>query len=86
MRAQLEQMAKQELLEGPEDERRRQRGSIVNIGSVASTVGVPCMSAYVASKHAVAGLSKVGALDYGKLKIRVNNLAPGYIDTPVSLS
>lgn len=65
---------------------RRQRGSVVNAGSVCSTRSVANMGAYVASKHAIARLSKVGAIDYGKRAIRVNNLAPGFVDTTVSYS
>ncbi|KAM0746234.1 NAD(P)-binding protein [Meredithblackwellia eburnea MCA 4105] len=57
--------------------------SIVNIGSVASVMGLKDSSAYCASKHAVLGFSRAIAKEYATKQIRVNVIAPGPIDTPL---
>jgi NAD(P)-dependent dehydrogenase (short-subunit alcohol dehydrogenase family) len=56
-------------------------GSIVNTSSVAGVNGFPQMPIYVASKHAVLGLTKSSALEYAKSGIRINAVAPGAVET-----
>lgn len=56
-------------------------GAIVNVSSVTGLVGVPEVSPYVASKHAVNGLTKSAALEYGRRGIRINAVAPGMTRT-----
>ncbi len=61
-----------------------QGGRIVNTASAAATQGVIQLSSYVASKHAVIGLTKTAALEFAEKKIRVNCVCPTTVDTPMA--
>lgn len=58
-------------------------GKIVNVASVGGIRGILNQTAYVATKHAVAGMTKTAALEYGKDNILTNAIAPGAILTPM---
>jgi NAD(P)-dependent dehydrogenase (short-subunit alcohol dehydrogenase family) len=58
-------------------------GSIVNVSSIGGVRGSSGMGAYQATKHAVIGLTRTAAHDFGPLGIRVNVIAPGPTETPM---
>ena len=58
-------------------------GSIVNTSSLGGVVGLPTLGAYSATKHAIIGLTKTIAGEYGRENIRINAIAPGTNETPM---
>lgn len=72
MRSELKQMVAQ-----------KRGGSIVNVGSIAGMTGLAGNPAYVASKHAVTGLTRNAAVDYAPYGIRVNSVNMAATDTPM---
>jgi NAD(P)-dependent dehydrogenase (short-subunit alcohol dehydrogenase family) len=58
-------------------------GAIVNIASVMGCVGSTGIGPYVASKHAVVGLTRAAALENATKAIRINAVGPGFIKTPI---
>jgi len=61
----------------------RGRGAVVLTGSIASERGMANNAAYVASKHALLGLSRAAALEGGPHNVRSNCVIPGFIETPM---
>lgn len=60
------------------------RGTIINIGSSASRVGVARAAAYSAAKHALLGLTRALAAEYAPHGVTVNCVCPYYVDTPMT--
>ena len=58
-------------------------GVIINTASIAGLKGLPNAVAYSASKHAVVGMTKTAAMEYGKKNIRINALCPVFTITPL---
>lgn len=73
LRAELRQMVKQ-----------GNGGAIVNVGSIAGVTGLVAHAAYVASKHAVIGLTRSAAVDYAEYGIRVNSVNPYGTETALT--
>ncbi|MBN2561422.1 MAG: SDR family oxidoreductase [Phycisphaerae bacterium] len=73
MQAEINQMLKQEA-----------GGAIVNTSSAAGRVGLPGAAAYTAAKWAVEGVTKAAAAELVKKNIRVNTVAPAFVETPLT--
>jgi NAD(P)-dependent dehydrogenase (short-subunit alcohol dehydrogenase family) len=63
---------------------RQQSGSIVNMSSVQGIVGARNSAAYTSIKHAIIGLTRSVAYDYGPQNVRANAICPGAIQTRIS--
>ena len=63
---------------------RRAEGAIVNIASIAGLVGIPSSNGYGVSKAAIAHLTRTMACEWAGRGIRVNCVAPGYIEAPMA--
>ena len=64
--------------------KNRQKGSIIMISSMSSQYGIPKVIAYTASKSAVEGMTRAMAVELSPFGIRVNCIAPGFIQTEMS--
>jgi NAD(P)-dependent dehydrogenase (short-subunit alcohol dehydrogenase family) len=70
------------MLEAPD--RRERGGSVINISSQMGRVGAPLRSVYCMGKHAIEGLTKAMAVELAPNNIRVNAIAPTFLDTPLT--
>ena len=63
---------------------RGEGGSIINISSQMGHVGAPRRTVYCATKHAVEGLTKAMAVELAPHNVRVNSVAPTFVETPMT--
>lgn len=57
-------------------------GAIVNLSAVNGLVGIPGLAPYTVAKHGIIGLTQTAALEFASQGIRINAVAPGYVQTP----
>jgi NAD(P)-dependent dehydrogenase (short-subunit alcohol dehydrogenase family) len=62
---------------------QRGGGVVLNVASMAGLNGAPGIGAYCAAKHAVVGLTKTAALEFGAMGVRVNAVCPFFVPTPL---
>ena len=62
---------------------KRKVGRVINVASTAGLTGYPYVTAYVAAKHAVVGLTRALALEVAKQGVTVNSVCPGFTETPL---
>ncbi len=63
---------------------KQKHGSIINLGSLSSSIGIPTAVAYTSSKAGVLGMTKALSAEWASLNIRVNAIAPGYFRTDLT--
>ena len=59
-------------------------GSIINLGSLSSSIGIPTATAYTSSKSGILGMTKALSAEWANYDIRVNSIAPGYFRTSLT--
>ena len=59
-------------------------GSIINLGSLSSSIGIPTATAYTSSKSGILGMTKALSAEWANYNIRVNSIAPGYFRTSLT--
>jgi NAD(P)-dependent dehydrogenase (short-subunit alcohol dehydrogenase family) len=79
---QVAQAAARKMLEDPD--RRLRGGSVINVTSQMGHVGAPNRSVYCMTKHALQGLTKAMAIELAPHNIRVNSIAPTFVETPMT--
>lgn len=78
------QAAVRKMLQGPD--RRKQGGSVIHVTSQMGRVGAERRTVYCMTKHAVEGLTKAMAVELAPENIRVNAIAPTFLETPMTAS
>ena len=69
------------IMQTQERDKKGNRGAIINLGSIASSLGIPGRNAYSAAKSGVLGITRSMACEWSPKGIRVNAIMPGYVKT-----